>query len=215
LIRVCNTFIQGGLQLGPDNKIYQCGFNDPNIGVINNPNNIGLASNFQAGAILLPNPAFRRFPYSYVNLISSQNVQISYIVAPDCRTVTFIGKTYIKGNNLTFKWKWGEPPPVAGTPLDSATQVVPSQGDTTYTTIVHTYPPGQDTFFLSLTVTSDTLCGTGRAGIKVVVKPPRPTANFGYAAPCNSLTVAFTDSSLLNTNPSITHQYAWKPALAQ
>jgi len=214
LIRVCNTFIQGGLQLGPDNKIYQCGFNDPNIGVINNPNNIGLASNFQAGAILLPNPAFRRFPYSYVNLISSQNVQISYIVAPDCRTVTFIGKTYIKGNNLTFKWKWGEPPPVAGTPLDSATQVVPSQGDTTYTTIVHTYPPGQDTFFLSLTVTSDTLCGTGRAGIKVVVKPPRPTANFGYAAPCNSLTVAFTDSSLLNTNPSITHQYAWKPALA-
>ncbi len=203
----------GGLQLGPDNKIYHCELSDA-IDVINNPNNVGYSCNFQDSVLILPNACQLRFPYSYVNLITAQNVQISYTVAPDCRTVTFTGKTYIKGNNLTFKWKWGEPPPVAGTPLDSATQVVPSQGDTTYTTIVHTYPPGQDTFFVNLTVSSDTLCGTGRAGIKVVVKPPKPTANFGFATSCNNLTVAFTDSSLLNTNPSITHQYAWKPALA-
>jgi len=202
------------LQLGPDNNIYHCSFGTNLIDKINSPNGIGHSCGFQIGAITLPNITHRRFPYSYVNLITAQNVQISYTVAPDCRTVTFTGKTYIKGNNLTFKWKWGEPPPVAGTPLDSATQVVPSQGDTTYTTIVHTYPPGQDTFFVHLTVNSDTTCGTGRAGIKVVLKPPKPTANFGFAAACNNLTVAFTDSSLLNTNPGITHQYAWKPALA-
>ncbi len=42
----------------------------------------------------------------------------------------------------------------------------------------------------------------------------KPKANFGFSNACNNLTVAFTDSSLLNFNPSITHQYAVKPALA-
>jgi hypothetical protein len=212
-VNLSNKYNSGGLQLGPDNKIYH-NAGGKNVDAINNPDIQGAGCNFQDSVIILPNDATRRFPYSYVNLITAQNAQIGYTVAADCRTVTLTGKTYIKGNNLTFKWKWGEPPPVANTPLDSATQVVASQGDTTYTTIVHTYPPGQDTFFVNLTVSSDTLCGTGRAGIKLVVKPPKPTANFGFAAACNNLTVAFTDSSLLNTNPSITHEYAWKPALA-
>ncbi len=214
-INLNSFYYGGGLQLGPDNKIY----NNPGgkiIQAINNPNVPGTGCNFQDSVIVLPNDAFRRFPYSYVNLITAQNVQISYTIAPNCRTVTFTGKTYIKGNNLTFKWKWGEPPPVAGTPLDSTTQVVPSLGDTTYTTIVHTYPPGQDTFFVNLAVSSDTLCGIGRAGIKVILPPalPKPAANFGYAASCGNLTVAFTDSSLLNTNPGISYQYAFKPAIA-
>lgn len=207
---------QGGLQLGPNNKIYLCGVNDRVLSTVNRPDIAGLASDFQDSILTLPNPTWRRFPYCYVNLISAQNVQINYTVAADCRTVTFTGKTYIKGNNLTFKWKWGEPAPVAGTPLDSATQVVASLGDTTYATIVHTYPPGQDTFFVNLTVSSDTLCGTGRAGVRVVLLPslPAPTANFGYTATCNSLTVPFSDSSLLNTNPGLSYTYAWKPTTA-
>lgn len=210
---VNNVHGYGGLQLGPNNKIYS---NDGGeaVAVINNPNVQGVVCNYQDTAILLPNGVYRRFPYSYVNLITAQNVQITYTVAPDCRTVTFNAKTYIKGNNLTFKWKWGEPPPVAGTAADSATQIVPSGGDTTYTTITHTYPPGIDTFFVGLTVTSDTLCGTGRAGSRVLVKPPKPTANFGFATTCNSLNVVFTDSSQLNFNPSLSYQYAFKPALA-
>ena len=208
-------YTRGGLQLGPDNKIYHNSGNK-NVDVINNPNIQSAGCNLQDSVIVLPNFAYRRFPYSYINLITAQNVQISYTVASDCRTVTFTGKTYIKGNNLTFKWKWGEPAPVAGTPLDSATQVVASMGDTTYTTITHTYPPGQDTFYVNLAVTSDTLCGTGRAGTRVVLTPasPKPTANFGFTTACNNLTVAFTDSSLLNTNPTINYQYAFKPALA-
>jgi gliding motility-associated-like protein len=206
-------FGDGGLQLGPDNKIYH---NDAGnyIDIINKPNIVGIGCNYQDSVILLPNDAFARFPYSYVNLITAQNVQISYTVAPDCRTVTFTGKTFIKGNNLTFKWKWGEPPPVGGTAADSATQVVASQGDTTFTSITHTYPLGVDTFFASLIVSSDTVCGTGKATTKVLVRPPRPTANFGFTSTCNNLNVAFTDSSLLNTNPSITYQYAYKLATA-
>ncbi len=204
----------GGMQLGPDNKIYRCGQGNFYLSIIATPNNLGAGCGYQETYVTLQNPTFQRLPYSYVNLITAQNVQISYTVAPDCRTVTFNAKTYIKGNNLTFKWKWGEPPPVAGTAADSATQVVPSGGDTTYTTITHTYPPGIDTFFVGLAVTSDTLCGTGRAGARVVVKPPKPTANFGFASTCNSLNVVFTDSSQLNFNPSLSYQYAFKPALA-
>jgi len=205
-------YTSGQMQTAIDNRIYISTL-DNYLHIIEKPNIRGIGCNFLLNGLPITNQSWS-LPYSVPSTTTAQNVQISYIVAPDCRTVTFTGKTYIKGNNLTFKWKWGEPPPVAGTPLDSATQVVASMGDTTYTTIVHTYPPGQDTFFVNLTVTSDTLCGTGRAGIKVVVKPPKPTANFGFAAACNNLTVAFTDSSLLNSNPSITYQYAWKPALA-
>ncbi|MBC7423074.1 MAG: hypothetical protein H7334_06410, partial [Ferruginibacter sp.] len=204
----------GCIQLSSNGKIYNSDLGYNYLRVINNPNLLGVSSNFQDSVLALVNPSAGRLPYSYVNLITAQNVQISYTVAPDCRTVTFNAKTYIKGNNLTFKWKWGEPPPLAGTAADSATQVVPSGGDTTYTTITHTYPPGIDTFFVGLTVNSDTLCGTGRAGIKVIVKPPKPTANFGFAATCNSLNVVFTDSSRLNFNPSLSYQYAFKAALA-
>jgi gliding motility-associated-like protein len=42
----------------------------------------------------------------------------------------------------------------------------------------------------------------------------KPKANFGFATTCNNLNVVFTDSSLLNFNPSLTHTYAYKPALA-
>lgn len=200
------------LQNAIDNKIYTGGQNGslPALSVIANPNIHGSGCNYIQNIVTLSGtfPLYG-LPYTVPSVTTNPNVQISYTVAADCRTVTFNAKTYIKGNNLTFKWKWGEPPPVAGTAADSATQVVPSGGDTTYTTITHTYPPGIDTFFVGLTVNSDTLCGTGRAGARVVVKPPKPTANFGFSNTCNSLNVVFTDSSLLNFNPSLSYQYAF------
>jgi gliding motility-associated-like protein len=196
---------EGGLQLGPNGKIYQSQAAYDVISVINNPNGLGANCNFQDSVFILPNPAYRRFPYSFANLITNQNLQITSSVAPDCRTVTLLAKTYIKGNTLSFKWKFGDG--------DSATQNVVSMGDTTFTTIVHTYPLGVDTFNVSLTVTSDTVCGQGRAGAKVVVKPPRPTAKFCIPIiACGQQQVQFTDSSLLNSNPSITHQWAYKAA---
>lgn len=205
-------YTSGQMQTAIDNRIYiATSYNF--LHIIQNPNIHGLGCNFLYNGLALQNFSIA-LPYTVPSVTTNPNVQISYTVAADCRTVTFNAKTYIKGNNLTFKWKWGEPPPVAGTAADSATQVIASGGDTTYTTITHTYPPGIDTFFVALTVTSDTLCGTGRAGARVVVKPPKPTANFGFVSTCNSLNVVFTDSSQLNFNPSLSYQYAFKPALA-
>ena len=86
-------------------------------------------------------------------------------------------------------------------------QVVPSGGDTTITTVTHLFPLGIDTFNVQLYVTSDTVCGLGSAGKKVIVKPPKPIAKFGAAINCNSLQVNFTDSSLLNFNPSLSYQW--------
>ena len=204
--RVNNVHGFGGLQLGPDGKIYS---NDGGnaVAVINYPNVQGVGCGYQDSVIVLPNGGYRRFPYSYSNLITNQNVQITSSVAADCRTATLTAKTYIKGNTLSFKWKFGDG--------DSAIQNVTSGGDTTYTTIVHTYPliSGVDTFFASLTVTSDTVCGQGRAGAKVVVKPPKPTAKFSFAPiACGQQQVQFIDSSLLNSNPSISYQWAYKAA---
>ena len=50
LIANTPTFL-GALQLGPDKKIYIANYNTANLGVINNPNNIGLTCNLQANAI--------------------------------------------------------------------------------------------------------------------------------------------------------------------
>ena len=204
--RVDSLSGSSGLQLGPDNKIYN---NDGGeaVDVINNPNVQGAGCNFQDSIIVLPNGAFRRFPYSYVNLITAQNVQINYTVASNCRTVTFSGKTFIKGNNLTFKWKFN--------PTDSITQIIPSMGDTTTTSTTFTFPPGgTDSFFVNLTVTSDTVCGTGRAATKVVLKQLKPTANFNYTTTCNNLNVQFTNTSLPSPSPSLSYNYAHKLATA-
>lgn len=192
-----------GLQLGPDNKIYApFGFS---LNVINNPNTLGTGCNFQPNILTFPNLSYRRMPYAPPFLFTNKNVQVTYSVAPDCRTVTLNAKTYIKGNSLAFNWKFGDG--------DSSIQNIASGGDTTYTSIVHTYPPGIDTFFASLSVTSDTVCGIGRAGAKVVVKPPPPIANFGFTNPaCGNAAIRFTDSSLLNFNPSLTYQWAYRPA---
>jgi gliding motility-associated-like protein len=202
LISYVPNKLSGALQLAPDNKIYHASFgNVDSLDVINFPNNLGLNCIFQRAYIGLGGrTAAGRFPYSYVNLITNQNVQIpTYTVASDCRTVTLTGKTYIKGNNLTFKWKFGDG--------DSTIQTVTSGGDTTFTTVTHLFPLGIDTFNVQLFVTSDTVCGLGSAGKKVVLKPPKPTAKFGAAINGNSLQVNFTDSSLLNFNPSLSYQW--------
>jgi gliding motility-associated-like protein len=206
------NYSYGGLQLGPDNKIYHID-GGKSVDAIANPDIQGVGCDFQDSVIILPNDAARRFPYAAPFTFINQNTQISYTVGPDCRTVTLTGKTYIKGNNLSFKWSFGNPL-VAGTAADSLVQIIPSMGDTTFATTTYIYPPGTDTFNVSLTITSDTVCGTGRAGKKVIVKPPPPVANFGFSNTCNNLSVTFTDSSLLNFNPSLTYVYAFKPALA-
>ena len=188
------------MQIGPDNKIYVANGSNYYLDVIENPAVYGLGANYLDTIIYLGGrQVSRNLPFIPPFLFTAQNVQINYTVAPDCRTVTLTGKTYVKGNNLTFKWKFGDG--------DSTVQILPSGGDTTFASVTHFYPLGIDTFNVQLFVTSDTVCGQGSAGKKVIVKPPRPTAKFGYSITCNQQLVTFTDSSLLNFNPSLSYQW--------
>ncbi len=203
--------IETCLQLGPDNKIYipvsftnNSGIFLKGLDVINNPNELGAACNYQSQVISLPNMTRRRLPYSYTNLITAQNVQIpNYTVASDCRTVTLKGKTYIKGNNLTFKWKFGDG--------DSTVQIVPSGGDTTFASVTHFYPPGIDTFHVQLFVTSDTVCGLGSIGKRLTL-PKKSTikANFDFQKNCGQLLVQFTDSSTFSNISNNLINYQWQ-----
>ncbi len=192
-----------GLQLGPDNKIYFAN-GTPKVGRIEFPNVLGIGCLVKDSIVLLQNVTRRRLPYSYVNLITAQNVQIpTYTVANDCRTVTLTGKTYIKGNNLTFKWKFGDG--------DSTVQIVPSMGDTTFTSVTHFFPLGTDTFNVQLFVTSDTVCGQASAGKKVVLPLSYfGEAKFGVQTNCGDLLVNFNDSSILSNNNSAAFNYQWQ-----
>ena len=193
--------ISGHLQIGPDNKIYVVNSSNYNLDVINNPEVYGTGCNYaEAQVDLGGRQLFRTLPFAPTFLFLQPNVQINYSVANDCRTVTLTGKTYIRGSNLSFKWLYGDG--------DSSLQNIPVTRDTTIASITHFFPPGKDTFFIKLMVTSDTVCGVGQATKAVIIKPPKPTADFGAAINCNSLQVQFIDSSLLNFNPSIS--YSWQ-----
>jgi gliding motility-associated-like protein len=194
-----------GIQLGPDGRIYTLNIFDSLFSIIDKPDLPFPFCNFVSRVIPIEGVSsggsfVRILPFFVPSLIASPNVQIpSYTLASNCRTVTLTGKTYIKGNNLSFKWMFGDG--------DSTIQIVPSMGDTTFTTVTHTYPLGKDTFNVQLFVTSDTVCGLGSAGKQVIVKPPPPIAKFGVSNLCNNLSVQFSDSSLLNFNPSISYQW--------
>lgn len=49
-----NDWDAGGLQLGPDKKIYFTQWQSPSLGVINNPNTAGAGSNYQPNGIIFP-----------------------------------------------------------------------------------------------------------------------------------------------------------------
>ena len=94
---IVNTFSQ--LQLAIDGRIYQ-GVASPldsasKLSVIANPNLQGVACNFIPNVVTLSGTGYvNALPYTVPSISISPNVQISYTVAPDCRTVTFTGKTY-------------------------------------------------------------------------------------------------------------------------
>jgi len=74
-----NRFLyRGGLQLGPDGKIYRAlsaTYNQglPYLGVINNPNNVGASSNYQHNAIsLAPNNSSQGLPPFIQSLFDTQ-----------------------------------------------------------------------------------------------------------------------------------------------
>lgn len=202
---VNNSFgkYRGYLQLSTNGKIYHASSGGIMLDAIVYPDSAGTACSFQANyAMVGGSNIASRLPKGFTNLFYAQSAQITNYTLSPCRSATFTGKTYIKGNNLTFLWDFGDG--------NTATQTVPSGGDTTYTSITHTFPNTPDSFYITLTVSSDTLCGTGISGKKIwftgIPPPVPPTANFTYTAHCNG-SVQFTNTSLPNNNDTLSYQW--------
>lgn len=109
LFTTLNMYDVGGLQLGPDGKIYCARRYSQYLAVINSPNTIGTGCNFIYNGVSLPStmqcqlglpsfiPAYLRTPFSFSHTI------------PNCsRTVDFfLSDTSIVNNVL---WNFGYPP---------------------------------------------------------------------------------------------------------
>lgn len=203
----------GFLQLGPDKKIYHAsllGHTQYNqIDVITKPDSLGVACDVQLAATVTGyisplNPTSNIIlPTGFTNLFVNPNTEITkHEILSNCRSVKIDAKTYIKGNNLVFNWDFGD-----GT---TATQLVPSQGDTTFSSIVHDFPLGQDSFFVGLAVSSDTLCGQGTHAKQIVFTgiplPPKPTAGFTCTVDCFGK-MQFVDTSRSNGNGTLFYEW--------
>ena len=164
----------GGLQLAPDGKVYVSHKDDPYLGVINDPDSLGLACNYVDSGIYLNGEqsvfGLPNLIETYLNIPTALTALFTYDSTSAEMTVSFNDSS--QGNPVTWFWDFGD-------------------GNTdTLQNPIHTYQnPG--TFFVCLTVTdgcvTDTLCDS------ISVTCQIPSAQFGFTN--SNFTVNFSDSS--------------------
>ncbi|MBW7867477.1 MAG: gliding motility-associated C-terminal domain-containing protein [Brumimicrobium sp.] len=154
----------GAMQLGPDGKIYYCHTGNAFLGVINNPNVLGLGCNMQNNAVDLGGRQSRLGLPPFIQSF-----------APTIKNTTACGSTEtqfeVQGGNFldSIKWLFGDP----NSPNSSSTELDPSHdyGQTgTFTVqLIRYFECGGDTITKEITITPPTndttyqdvlLCGT-------------------------------------------------------
>jgi gliding motility-associated-like protein len=153
----------GALQLAPDNKIYHARFNSGSLGVINNPNEIGISSTYVANGFYLSGKISN---YGLPNLYSFNNSNNNNNPAP---TVNLRNDTTLcQGETLLLE---------ATTP--NATYLW--QDNSTNSTFNITQ---QGTYWVDVTIACETASDT------INVNYPTPTVNFGNDTTlCQGLTL--------------------------
>lgn len=172
----------GGIQLGPDKKIYfSQKANVPKLSVIANPNNPGLSCNFQENGIdLSGRNAFLGLPNFIPNYFVNRTADFDYLVNSDCATVNFSGFTTLPAP-VQWQWDFG----------DGNTSNVQNP--------VHVYSSVGNLFNVTLRIISPNACG-GEALIIKTINLNRiiPKAGFQFQSQCGSFTVNFFDTSTIN-----------------
>jgi gliding motility-associated-like protein len=117
----------GGLQLGPDGKLYVSIYNSSYLAVINNPNVRGTGCGFQANAVYLGGKLAQiglpNFPAS--RIAPPTTVTVAFTAAPSCAgsAVAFTGTTTPTLSNTVASWNFGDP---ASGSANTATGLTPT-----------------------------------------------------------------------------------------
>ncbi|MBL4734671.1 MAG: PKD domain-containing protein [Flavobacteriales bacterium] len=169
----------GGLQLAPDGKIYVSHKDDPYLGVINDPDSLGLACNYaDSGIYLNLEQSVFGLPNiieTYFNTAAELTAFFTYDSAFAEMTASFNDSS--QGNPLTWFWNFG----------DGNTNTIQNP--------IHTYQnPG--TFFVCLTVSDGRRTYTLCDSVSIICQVP--DASFGFTT--STFTVSFSDSSLNATS---------------
>lgn len=162
----------GSLQLGPDKKIYAAGYYDFYLGVINNPNSLGVGCNFvNIGFLLagrtsllgLPNFVPYYFKQAPPPFTVSTNCLTGIFTAPQV-TVTNCSAS---SNAITsVSWNFGDPSSMVNntSSIINPTHIFTANG--TYTvTLVLNYACGSDTLRQNVTVSCGFMVTTSAVNI--------------------------------------------------
>jgi gliding motility-associated-like protein len=158
----------GGLQLGPDGKLYVSIYNSPYLSVINNPNVRGTGCGFQADAVYLGGKLAQiglpNYPASRV--APPITATASFTSTSSCvgSAVAFTGTTTPVISNTVATWNFGDP---ASGSANTAIGLTPT----------HTYTAA-GTYQVTLTVTGATL-GVPATSTQSVTVAPLPSVRLG------------------------------------
>lgn len=180
-IQIITTFSHYGMQLGPDSKLYLLDYLQPDMSVINNPDNYGPGLDYQSGIISLAGKRSSKGLPSFVSgyfLHPNWNADFSSAFV-NC-SVKFSG-TSTQTGSLVWNWDFGDGVTGAG-------QIVQ-----------HSYrQPG--TYNIKLTVYIATSCGN-RIDSIIITKPLSInnvfSVDFDHTGNCVTQSYLFSDSTRL------------------
>ncbi|MBS1565502.1 MAG: PKD domain-containing protein, partial [Bacteroidetes bacterium] len=177
----------GGLQLGPDDKIYFIKSFTNKLGVINFPDHKGIGCNLVEDYIdLSPAAGSYGLPAFVPDLVVSSLRRAKFTWAADngrCATVNFSGSSPIPGP-VIYEWDFGDGSTATGQ------------------NVSHMYT-GMDSAVVKLAVGALTVCNTWERVTsirKIAIPASGIRAGFLYGTPCVNTPISFTDSSTV-ANP--------------
>ncbi|PCJ84322.1 MAG: hypothetical protein COA57_09460 [Flavobacteriales bacterium] len=175
----------GAIQLAPDNKIYHARFYEDSLGVINDPNSLGISCNYIANGFFLAGKTSRLgLPSFYSSIASNQN---SFTYANLC-----------KGDSSIFAFSYSQPVDSVLWNFDDPNSGVNNTSSDTIP--VHLFTD-TGTFIVSLVIYFG---GNSNTYTNTIFINPTPTVNLG-----NDTTLCQGETLALNTTTS-NATYLWQ-----